>query len=103
VCPVKIPLPELQRKLREQEFERNLRPWHESAAIRLWSWFAMRPALYGLVSGWSVWMLGRMAGRDGMIRKLPLGGGWTDERDMPAPSGRTFRSMYRQRQKRAGR
>jgi L-lactate dehydrogenase complex protein LldF len=103
VCPVKIPLPDLQRKLREQEFERNLRPWHESAAIRLWSWFAMRPALYGLVSGWGVWMLGRMAGRDGMIRKLPLGGGWTDERDMPAPSGRTFRAMYRQRQKRGDR
>src|SRR5436309_4044871 len=47
VCPVKIPLPDLQRKLREQEFARGLRPWTERAALRTWAWFAQRPALYG--------------------------------------------------------
>jgi len=103
VCPVKIPLPDLQRKLREKEFERHLRPWYESASFRLWSWFALRPALYGLVSGWGVRILRFMAGKDGMIHKLALGGEWTDERDMPAPSGRTFRAMYRQRRKAASR
>ena len=103
VCPVKIPLPDLQRKLREKEFERQLRPWQEQAGIRLWSWLALHPALYGVLSGWGVRMLRLMAGKDGMIGKLPLGGGWTDERDMPAPSGRTFRTLYRQRQKEAGR
>jgi hypothetical protein len=35
-----------------------------------------------------------LADRNGMIRKLPLAGGWTDERDMPAPAGRTFRELY---------
>ena len=30
VCPVKIPLPDLQRKLREKEFERGLRPWQRA-------------------------------------------------------------------------
>jgi L-lactate dehydrogenase complex protein LldF len=30
----------------------------------------------------------------GMIRRLPLGKGWTEERDMPAPAGRTFRELY---------
>jgi L-lactate dehydrogenase complex protein LldF len=103
VCPVKIPLPDLQRKLREKEFERHLRPWQERAGFRLWSWLALRPALYGVLSGWGVRMLRLMAGKDGMIAKLPLGGGWTDERDMPAPAGRTFRTLYRQRQKEAGR
>ena len=74
VCPVKIPLPDLQRKLREKEFERKLRPWHETAGLKLWSWFALRPALYGTVSSWGVRMLRLMAGEDGMIHKLPLGG-----------------------------
>ena len=30
VCPVKIPLPDLLRKLREKQFERRLRPWVRS-------------------------------------------------------------------------
>src|SRR5260221_4975818 len=102
VCPVKIPLPDLQRKLREKEFERHLRPWQERVGLKLWSWLALHPALYGVLSGWGVRILRLMAGKDGMIGKLPLGGGWTDERDMPAPSGRTFRDLYRQRQKSAG-
>jgi L-lactate dehydrogenase complex protein LldF len=99
VCPVRIPLPDLQRKLREMEFKRDLRPWTESAALKIWSWLALRPALYGALSGFGVRLLRGMAGADGMIRKLPLAGGWTDGRDMPAPAGRTFRSLYRQRQK----
>jgi L-lactate dehydrogenase complex protein LldF len=97
VCPVKIPLPDLQRKLREKEFERGLRPWHERAGLKVWSWLAQRPALYGALSGIGVRLLRRMARADGMISRLPLGGGWTLERDMPAPAGHTFRKLYRQR------
>jgi L-lactate dehydrogenase complex protein LldF len=95
VCPVKIPLPDLQRKLREQEFERGLRPWHERAALRVWAWLAQRPGLYGAVCGVGVKMLRRFA-RNGMISHLPFGAGWTAERDMPAPAGRTFRDLYRE-------
>ncbi|HQR10736.1 MAG TPA: lactate utilization protein B [Casimicrobiaceae bacterium] len=103
VCPVKIPLPDLQRRLREHEFERRLRPWHERAGLKVWSWFALRPALYAMASGWGVRLLRQMGGSNGMIGKLPLGGGWTDQRDMPAPAGRTFRELYRQRRKAVGR
>src|SRR6476620_11126391 len=46
VCPVKIPLPDLMRKLREKQVERGLRPWPERAGLGLWSWLAQRPALY---------------------------------------------------------
>jgi L-lactate dehydrogenase complex protein LldF len=99
VCPVKIPLPDLQRKLREQEFAGNLRPWSERAGLKLWSQVALRPALYGVLTGLVVRILRRMGGATGMIHKLPLGGGWTDGRDMPAPAGRTFRELYRQRRK----
>jgi L-lactate dehydrogenase complex protein LldF len=94
VCPVKIPLPDLQRKLREKEFERELRPWYERAGLRAWSWLARHPGVYGVATRIGVRALRLLADRNGMIRKLPLGSGWTDERDMPAPAGRTFRELY---------
>jgi L-lactate dehydrogenase complex protein LldF len=40
-------------------------------------------------------VLKRWGGRDGLIHKLPVGAGWTEGRDMPAPAGRTFRELYR--------
>ena len=100
VCPVKIPLPDLQRKLREREFEDDLRPWHERAGLRLWAWVAKRPRLYAWASRRGVAFLRKRADAHGMIHKLPLGPGWTDGRDMPAPAGRTFRDLYAERTKR---
>jgi L-lactate dehydrogenase complex protein LldF len=99
VCPVKIPLPDLQRKLREQEFERHLRPWYERLGLKSWGWFARYPMLYGTASRIGVRLLRLLADCNGMIKKLPLGGGWTDERDMPAPAGRTFLELYKARAK----
>ena len=94
VCPVKIPLPDLQRKLREKEIERGMRPWGERAGLRMWSWMAQRPALYAWATRMAVRMLRSLGGRERIIHKLPLGGGWTEGRDMPAPAGRTFRELY---------
>jgi L-lactate dehydrogenase complex protein LldF len=97
VCPVKIPLPDLLRKLREKEFSEDLRPWHERTGLRLWAWFARHPGLYALASRGAARFLRSLARRDGMIHKLPLGSGWTSGRDMPAPTGRTFRDLYARR------
>ncbi len=94
VCPVKIPLPDLQRKLREKEFERNLRPWYERAALKAWGWLAAHPTLYAVATRIGVRALHALADRRGMIHKLPFASGWTDERDMPAPAGKTFRELY---------
>jgi len=96
VCPVKIPLPDLQRKLREQAFSRGLRPWYEHMALRAWSWVAQRPRLYAAGAKLAARMLKSMGGRRGLIAHLPFAGGWTDGRDMPAPEGRTFRDLYRE-------
>ena len=98
-CPVKIPLPELLRKLRERQYEQGLKPWHEVAALRLWGWLAQRPALFGLAMRLQARLLRMLANPDGMIRSLPFGGGWTDRRDFPAPEGRTFRELYKARSK----
>src|SRR5262245_2198102 len=98
VCPVRIPLPDLQRKLREKAFETGLRPWSERAGFAVWSWATRHPAIYALGTRLGVRMMKAWGGRDGMIHKLPLGAGWTEGRDLPAPAGRTFRELYRARQ-----
>jgi L-lactate dehydrogenase complex protein LldF len=97
VCPVKIPLPELLRKLRERQVERGLRPWTERAALIAWGWAARNPSLYRAGSKVAARVLKWMGGQRGQIRSLPFGDGWTDQRDFPAPSGKTFHELYRAR------
>ncbi|MHB8535553.1 MAG: LutB/LldF family L-lactate oxidation iron-sulfur protein [Sulfuricaulis sp.] len=97
VCPVKIPLPDLMRHLRNRQTERGLRPWSERVALRLWSWMAQRPKVYAGFTRMAARMLNWAGGREKRLRRLPGVSGWTRERDLPAPAGRTFREMYRSR------
>jgi L-lactate dehydrogenase complex protein LldF len=100
VCPVKIPLPDLMRKLREQQIERKLRPWAERTGLSMWAWAASRPKVYALIAKLGARMLRWMGGRDRLIHSLPLAGaGWTAQRDLPAASGKTFRELYAARQR----
>jgi L-lactate dehydrogenase complex protein LldF len=96
VCPVRIPLPDLMRKLREKQVQAGLRPRWERLGLRLWSWLALRPSLYALATRLAARMGRRMGGERRAIARLP-GGGWTAERDFPAPQGRTFRELYARR------
>lgn len=95
VCPVGIPLSDLLRKLREKQVERRLRPWSERAALALWGFLALHPGWYALFTKLSARILERMGRNGKAITRLPLGGGWTNTRDMPAPVGRTFRELYK--------
>jgi len=95
VCPVKIPLPDLLRQLRNEQVKRHLRPWQERVALRLWSWLAQRPAWYALGTKVVARLLCLFAGASKRLRYLPGVSGWTNGRDMPAPAGRTFRELYR--------
>jgi L-lactate dehydrogenase complex protein LldF len=103
VCPVKIPLPDLQRKLRERAFAQALRPARERFAHRLWAWFALRPRLYAAATRLGARALALGGGRHRMIQRLPFGREWTAGRDMPAPAGRTFRELYAARRARGDR
>ncbi len=94
VCPVKIPLPDLMRKLREQQFDRKLRPWSERWALKAWSFAVMRPGLYAMLATLGARIASWLGGRDKLIHRLPGIDGWTDGRDMPAPQGKTFRALY---------
>jgi len=99
VCPVKIPLPRMMRHWREREFARRLSPPVYRSGLRLWAWVVKRPTLYhaladiaGRVLGWA----GRYRGR---FRSLPFAQGWTAVRDLPAPQGRSFHSLWAERQR----
>jgi L-lactate dehydrogenase complex protein LldF len=99
VCPVKIPLTDLMRELRSQQFARGLRSWQERLALRAWSFVARRPGLYALGTRVAARVLSWLGGRDGRLHSLPGAGEWTRGRDFPAPAGRTFRDLYRARRR----
>ena len=98
VCPVKIPLPDLMRKLREKQINLRLRPWSERMALKAWSFAVKRPKFYAFMSRLGVRLGALLGGKEKLIHRLPGLDGWTDGRDMPAPQGKTFRDLYKERQ-----
>lgn len=97
VCPMRIPLPKMLRNWREKEFERHLTPKKARFGLAVWHFMAMRPRLYGLTTRIAAWALSLAGRRTGSISQLPLAGGWTRWRDMPAPEGGTFRTEWAKR------
>ena len=97
VCPVRIPLPKLMRHWREREFARHLTPKAARYGLKFWSFFARRPALYRWLAGSGNRLLRLLARNKGRLGRLPLAGGWTDHRDLPTPSGKTFMQQWQER------
>ena len=58
---------------------------------------ARRPGLYAAWARLAARLGAWMGGRDKLIHRLPGLDGWTKGRDMPAPAGKTFRELYRER------
>ena len=94
VCPMRIPLPKMMRHWREREFETRLQPAVSRLGLALWSWFARHPTAYGLVARLAAWGLNRVGGRNRRIGWLPGAQGWTADRDLPAPEGKSFRALW---------
>lgn len=95
-----IPLPKLLRQLRNDAHERHLESFTARMGLALWAAFARRPSLYRLFSRWGLRVL-RLFSADGQrVRDLPLGGGWTDSRDLPAPTGTTFMQRWKKEHRR---
>jgi L-lactate dehydrogenase complex protein LldF len=101
VCPVRIPLPGLMRHWREREFERHLTPGAARFNLGLWGWLSRRPGLYRGATRAAAFLLGIAGRRRGRFGWVPLAGGWTGGRDLPAPEGDTFFARFA-REQRAG-
>jgi L-lactate dehydrogenase complex protein LldF len=97
VCPMRIPLPKMLRHWREREFERHLTPRAARWGLGVWAFIVRRPRLYHAAMAVAAPALKIMAGRRGRLRRLPLAGGWTDFRDLPAPEGGTFHGLWADR------
>ena len=82
------------RELRRQQFEGGLTPAPIRLALRAWAALARRPRLYHPAMRIAVVLLSRFGRRRGALTRLPLAGGWTDSRDLPAPQGRTFQQAW---------
>lgn len=99
VCPVRIPLPMLMHRLREEQVERHLQPWSQRLTLTAWAWLAGKPALYR----WAMRRAGRylnwLADDSGRIRIFGLAPGWTAGRDLTPPAGQTFHELYAARKR----
>jgi L-lactate dehydrogenase complex protein LldF len=56
--------------------------------------------LYRLFTRTVAFGLKLAARKKGRFTSLPLAGGWTRVRDMPAPQGQTFQALYAKRRSR---
>ncbi len=94
VCPMEIPLTKLMRHWREREFDQGESPWQIRAIIRVWAFLAKRPELYHAAMKLGPRLLAMLTPKRGSFTSLPFAGGWTQHRDLPAPQGPTFQSLW---------
>ncbi len=99
VCPVRIPLPELMHRLREEQVERHLQPWSQRLALTAWAWLASNPVLYRWTMRRAARYLNWLADDSGRIRIFGLAPGWTAGRDLTPPAGKTFHELYAARKR----
>jgi L-lactate dehydrogenase complex protein LldF len=99
VCPMRIPLPKMLRHWREKEFERHLQPTAMRWGIAAWAWLAKRPSLYRKATALAARVLTNQSHGKGRLSKVPLASGWTEYRDFPAPQGKTFHQLWKERRK----
>ena len=100
VCPMKIPLPKMMRHWREREFEQHLQPATYRYGLGVLAWFATHPKAYHFMAKLGIPVLSMLGSAKGRFKSLPMAGGWTKWRDLPAPEARTFQQQWAQRETR---
>ncbi len=99
VCPVGIPLPDLLRKLREEEQTEGQGSRRDRILLKFWSYATRHPRLYHRLSGLAAPTL-RWLCRSRMIRFLPGLGGLLAARACPVPEGRSFHHLWQKKSSR---
>jgi L-lactate dehydrogenase complex protein LldF len=96
-CPVKIQIPEMLIRLREQlHHQPGQLGRFESLAYRLWAKSLRSPLAYRVATWLATRTLGQFKKNSRWLEKLPGGlHGWTGSRDFPAPAPRRFRDWWK--------
>ena len=94
VCPTRIPLPRMLRSLRRDQYRHEMMDPAIRKGLGLWAFMAKRPRLYRFLTGLAARLLEVLGGKKKRLAKLPFASGWTNIRDLPAPTGKTFHQRY---------
>lgn len=95
-CPVKIDIPRLLIHLRSEVTRRNIASRAEKAVFELYTKSMKHKWSYELASNVQRLFLRTQADSDGYVRDaFGPAAGWTAQRDLPVPAGRSFRSWWK--------
>ncbi len=94
VCPVRIPLPKMLRSWRQKQWEDGPVPLVQRWGMGMWAFWAKRPKAYHFGAKLKMRLLGLIGSRKGHFSSLPFAKGWTQDRDFPAPEGKTFQQLW---------
>jgi L-lactate dehydrogenase complex protein LldF len=92
VCPVKIPLPQLLRQIRNDHSESGSL---SSGAIRGFMWLSRKPRLYRFITSVTSRLMGFLGHSKGHIKRWPFSRSWTAFRRLPTPpTGGSFQQQW---------
>ena len=103
VCPMKIPLPAMLRKWRQQQIERRLIPVTRRFGLGVWAFLVRRPRLCRIACRFGGLALRLGARGRGRVAAWPLASGWTGVRDLAVPGqsgSETFMTAWRRGRRR---
>lgn len=100
VCPMGIPLKDMIRSLRDDQWANKSLPLSGRLPVNLWGQAAKRPGVYHTLTSLTGCVSGIMAGNKGYFETLGGAKGWTGSRDFPGFSRRPFSRQWKKRKQR---
>ncbi|MFQ3537097.1 MAG: LutB/LldF family L-lactate oxidation iron-sulfur protein [Aggregatilineales bacterium] len=100
-CPVSINIPDMLLRLRADLVAEGQAPPALSAGIAAWARAMASPTLYELGGAAARLATRTLAGANGQVGHIPIPllGNWTTNRDFPPFAPKSFRQLWRERQK----
>lgn len=100
VCPVRIDIPRMLLKLREESHAKGLAPAWVKLGLPIYRFVATKPALFKWaikLSGVGARLLAGVQGKGGWLTKLPPPlSGWTQHRDFPPFAVKSFSQQFKE-------